>query len=63
MRQPVQRVPSASLRTGSHIGNRVAVAVGLRGQVPDHIVDVGFSVARGEVGILHPAQVNQYRRR
>jgi len=57
VRQPVQRVPSASLRTGSDVGDDVAVAVALRRQVPNHVLDVGLGVARREVGLLHPSQV------
>src|SRR6202050_4338745 len=53
--QPVQRVPSATLRTGSEILDRVAFAVGLREQVSHQIVGVLLRQRRGEGGLRDPA--------
>jgi hypothetical protein len=55
LRQPVQRVPSATLRTGSEILDRVAFAVGLREQVADQVVGVVLRQRRWERGLRDPA--------
>jgi hypothetical protein len=48
VRQPVQRVV--------HIRDRLALAVGLAGQIADRVVGVSLAERRGEIRIRDPAK-------